>query len=310
MTKIDRQSKSNTSQERVSVVVTSYNPDSSFIDRFSPLLSYCESIIVCDNTPGGTTFSDAPDGFEFIIHKENLGLGPALNSGIQKAKENNTDVVVLFDQDSTPTVSLIQALHRSLALVDQEHTNKTCIGPFLVDDKSAGLDIVAAEHQLEPDLDYGENLPTSGMTFRLSNIDQHTLFTDDLFIDWVDHEWCYRLAKQGWRFARNMNAKMPHRLGEREAYFFSKRFFVPTPFRHYFQVRDGLALLTLKHVPLHAKIRIILTYPARMVLYPIILEKGLERLKWMLMGTAAAFRREVGAGKCADIVLKISPNPK
>lgn len=159
-------------------------------------------------------------------------------------------------------------------------------------------------------LEYGDNLPTSGMTFRLSNIDNDALFTDKLFIDWVDHEWCYRIAKQGWRFARNMNAKMPHRLGEREAYFFAKRFFVPTPFRHYFQVRDGLALITLKHVPLHAKFRILATYPARLILYPIILEKGLERLKWMLMGTAAAFKGEVGAGKCADIVLNITPNPE
>ncbi len=287
------------SAEKVTVIVTTYNPDENFNSRFSDLLNVCENVIVCDNTPGGADFSKRINGFIYLGNGTNRGLGAALNEGILSAKENGSTVAVLFDQDSSPTCELIQKLCGKLTSL---RSDTTCIGPVLIDDQSGSIARINSNNTNA--LDYCPALPTSGMTFKLNAVDQHCLFTDDLFVDWVDHEWCYRMASKGWRFARDLETRMVHRLGEREAHFFWKRFFVPTPFRHYFQVRDAVALLRRKYVPMHAKWRILTTIPARLVLYPLILDKGLERMRWMLMGFSAALRREKGAGKCAAIVHK------
>ena len=156
----------------------------------------------------------------------------------------------------------------------------------------------------ESGLEYQQALRTSGMTFSLEEITEKDHFTTDLFLDWADHEWCYRLSQKGWKFATSKNTFMLHRLGERMESFLGKKFFVPTPFRHYFQVRDGLLLALKSYVPIKARIRIISTIPIRMMLYPVILENGLERFKWMLNGILSACLKEKGSARCAHIVDK------
>ncbi len=283
----------------ISVIVTTYNPDQDFMKRFAALASYCERIIVCDNTPGKHKFGTIPEEFIISADGENHGIGAALNKGIQIAKDHGSNYVCLFDQDSTPSGQLIELLaqHFSDSIIGSER--KCCISPAFVDD--ANISETAKPDQKLP-LQRRKALPTSGMFFPIQDLDDDDGFSEKIFVDWADHEWCYRLSCKGWKFYRDPNLYLTHRLGEREAHFLGKRFYVPTPFRHYYQVRDAIALCRLEYVPASAKLRMLLSIPARLLLYPIILDKGHERFKWMLTGIISALKNETGSGRCSHIV--------
>jgi rhamnosyltransferase len=71
---------------------------------------------------------------------------------------------------------------------------------------------------------------------------------------------------------------------------------VPAPYRHYFQFRDTLRLLTFRHVPLYSKVRLGALLPPKFLVYPFILDRGVERVGWMLKGIRDFLLRRWSAG--------------
>lgn len=284
----------------IAAVLTAYKPDAGFAARFTPLLSVCDSIIVSDNTPGGCATFDLPPGFTVIHNRQNIGLGPALNVGIDEARRQGVRSVLLFDQDSTPSPEFVRHMLERLAAAVASFGPRCCVAPTHVDDQSgeAGATGVAAPKSRSSDSGWQRVscLPTSGMAFNVDALAPSDRFADDLFLDLVDFEWCWRLGCDGWNFLRAPDLFMSHRLGEAERRFLGITFHVPAPYRHYFQVRDTLRLAFRPYVPNYAKLRLLGVLPLKAVVYPFILDRGLERLKWMLRGTLDSMRGVRGIG--------------
>lgn len=55
----------------------------------------------------------------------------------------------------------------------------------------------------------------------------------DLFIDWVDVEWCDRASHVGLQLLLDGDAILPHRNGQKSATFMGRHFHVHSPFRYY-----------------------------------------------------------------------------
>lgn len=284
----------------IAAVLTAYKPDAGFAARFMPLLSVCNTIIVSDNTPGGHAGFQLPAGFTVIQNGRNLGLGPALNAGLDEARRQGATEIVLFDQDSTPAPEFVRDMLVRLEAAVTAHGPRCCIGPTHVDDQAPAeaLDRHPPTASEGFDAPWHEVtcLPTSGMVFRLDALGPADRFADDLFLDLVDFEWCWRLGRSGWRFLRAPDLRMFHRLGEAERKFIGLTFHVPAPYRHYFQVRDTLRLALRSYVPAYAKFRLVGVLPLKAVVYPFILDHGLERLQWMLRGLRDGLRGVRGIG--------------
>lgn len=285
----------------IAAVLTAYKPDAGFAARFTPLLSVCSSIIVSDNTPGGHAGFQLPAVFTVIHNRRNVGLGPALNFGIDEARRQGALQVVLFDQDSTPSPEFVRDMLSRLDAAVAAHGPRCCVGPTHVDDQarpaaSSANDTASAPAAHGTPLQQVSCLPTSGMVFQLDALQPDDRFADDLFLDLVDFEWCWRLGRDGWRFLRATDLRMFHRLGEAERRFIGLTFHVPAPYRHYFQVRDTLRLALRSYVPAYAKLRLLGVLPLKAVVYPLILDHGLERLKWMLRGALDSVRGVQGIG--------------
>lgn len=288
----------------IATVLTTFKPDAGFADRFAPLLSVCGSIIVSDNTPGGHAGFQLPAGFTVIHNRKNLGLGPALNVGLDEARRQGARQIVLFDQDSTPSPEFVRDMLSRLEAAVAAHGSRCCVGPTHVDDQArpaAGSADGAASAPAAVGTPWQQVscLPTSGMVFRLDALQPVDRFADDLFLDLVDFEWCWRLGRDGWRFLRAPDLRMFHRLGEAERQFMGLTFHVPAPYRHYFQVRDTLRLAFRSYVPTYAKLRLLGVLPLKVLVYPFLLDHGLERLKWMLRGALDSLRGVQGIGAAA-----------
>lgn len=284
----------------IAALVTAYKPDAGFVSRFQPLLALCGFVVVIDNTPGGHRF-DLPTGFVLLQSGENAGLARALNAGLERARELGVDEVVLFDQDSTPTPELIERLQSALQQGIAHHGPKCCVAPTHLDDGVAPpvagepAPVVGSAHVLSP----VSCLPTSGMTFALRGLGAGDVFSPEFFLDLVDFEWCWRLGRGGWTFLRAADIRMYHRLGLEQRSFLGLTHHVPAPYRHYFQVRDTLKLALRGYVPTYAKFRLIGILPLKALVYPFILDHGLERLAWMLRGARDCLRGVQGIGAAA-----------
>jgi rhamnosyltransferase len=281
-------------------VITTYKPDANFIARFEPLLSVCQSIVVSDNTPGGHTGFKLPQGFTIIHNRHNIGIGPALNMGLNEARRQSAHQVILFDQDSTPTPEFVLGMLNRLKEAHTVYGQRCCIGPTHVDDQTGSLTgkVIGASARCSTRSSWESVscLPTSGMVFDIDALRAEDCFAEDLFLDLVDFEWCWRLHRSEWQFLRAPDLKMFHRLGEAERRFLGLTFHVPAPYRHYFQVRDTLRLSHRAYVPTYSKLRLLAVLPLKALIYPFILDRGVERLRWMVRGAIDGVRGVQGVG--------------
>jgi rhamnosyltransferase len=285
--------------ERIGAIYTAYKPDEAFRARIDGVVQRCDMTIVVDNTPGGHPFTqEQRRGLTIIQDGVNKGLGTALNLGLIEARRRGCDAVVLFDQDSSPRADFIDALVRGLAAAGP----RAVIGPLLVDDEHA-VRVVAQVASLVPEIDEASCIATSGMCFSLERLQPSDRFTEDFFLDFVDFDWCWRLRKKGWRICRLRSLPMPHRLGLAQRQFLGLTYHVPAPYRHYFQFRDTLRLVTRSYVPAYSRIRLGLILLPKFFIYPFILDRGRERLGWMLRGIRDAYRAVGGAGAASDRLL-------
>lgn len=282
---------------RIAAIYTTYRPDDGFRERIRHVVDSCALTVIVDNTPGGHTFSARQiDGLTLLQDGRNKGLGGALNAGLSEAQRQGCNAVVLFDQDSSPPSCFIETLFQGLA----EAGPRTLVGPLLVDDTHAYPQTPTISTM--PKLANVTCVATSGMCFRLDGLQPADHFTEDLFLDFVDFDWCWRMRKNGWRVYRLMSLPMPHRLGIAQRSFLGLTYHVPAPFRHYFQFRDTLCLVARSYVPLYSRIRLLAILVPKLVLYPFLLDHGVDRLVWMLQGIRDAFRGVTGIGAAAALL--------
>jgi rhamnosyltransferase len=275
-------------------VVTAYRPEPGLFDRFIGVRDACRAVIIVDNTPGGHRFEPLPAGFETLQDGTNKGLGHALNLGIARARELGAGAVVLFDQDSTPEPDFVPRMRRALESAEAETGRPCCIGPVHVDDRHNGSDrpgVRPRTMSIEVTC-----LPTSGMVFSPWALGTGDDFSDEFFLDLADFDWCWRLRRKGWAIRRTPDVQMRHRLGLAERRWCGLTFYVPAPYRHYFQVRDTLRLCMHAYVPLYSRLRLMSVLPLKALVYPFLLDRGAERLRWMLLGVRDAWRGVGGAG--------------
>lgn len=266
------------------------------MSRFVPVLGECEHLVVVDNTPGRFAFGPLPAQVQVLQDGINRGLGPALNRGILAAREAGADYVVLFDQDSTPASDTVGHLLEVCRAGQAQWGERCAVGPTHVDD-GTGSRIEARRRGHIASQPYEVTcLPTSGLLFPVQAVRADALFASDLFLDLVDFEWCWRQRREGWRFLRTPGTCLRHRFGIEERRCLGLRFYVPAPYRHYFQFRDALRLASRGYVPLYSRVRLACLLPVKLLLYPLILDQGIERLRWMVRGVVDAFRGITGLG--------------
>lgn len=280
---------------KLAAVYTTYKPDSNFMQRIDPILSSCEITIVVDNTPGANSFFSS-NKLHVIQDGVNHGLGKALNLGVLKARELGCNAVVLFDQDSSPSSKFINDMKEGLKDAMIKFGNVCCVGPQHLDDSIEEKSIIRNRFKfLEVSC-----LATSGMMFLIDDDIQLQRFSESLFLDLVDFDWCWKMRETGIRIIRLQQVIMYHRLGLAQRKFLGFTYHIPAPYRHYFQFRDTLNMLAWRHAPFYAKLRLGLILIPKFIIYPFILDRGLERVMWMIKGVKDFLLNRQGVGAARD----------
>lgn len=133
----------------------------------------------------------------YISNKENLGIATALNMGCKKAIELGFDWILTMDQDS------------SFKTVFKDYRNKA----EKMINLSNEIGLFAAKTSENEEHGYVDSVITSGNLVRLKAFNQVEGFDESFFIDEVDHDFCNRLRKKGYKIYKFEDVILNHKIG-------------------------------------------------------------------------------------------------
>lgn len=237
-------------------MVTLYNSEPEVLSRMSTYYHQVSRLYVVDN-------SEQPDehlvgairrmysNVVYIANSTNEGIAHALNQAAGAAVRDGFDYLLTMDDDSRAS----------------EHTIRTMLEYIEQHPQPARIGIVAA--QSDPNL-FGNQAEevlyaiTSGSLLNLRAYQQCGPFMDELFIDAVDHEYCYRLIQAGYVIISLNYLHLSHRIGElKQLKLFGRTLYKwasHTPVRNYYMLRNFLYVIGAYRHVLPARTKLLLAY--------------------------------------------------
>ena len=230
-----------------------------FTGRLRGFLQVVEHLIVVDNDPqAGGALADlreevcGKDGeprgngtLQLIHHGNRGGLAGALNTGIEAAIASGATTITLLDQDS-----LISPDHLRRLAADLSRTSRPpcLIGPSVWDLDRRTPHTPWPPHQpLTPT----RLLLSSGTTFAAAHWPRLGVFPEHLFIDYLDHYWCFRARTRGFQLYLDGSALLFQSFGAPHPHPLCRRLGMQlySPMRHYTSLRNLLWLVRQPEVP-------------------------------------------------------------
>ena len=138
-----------------------------------------------------------------IENDDNLGIATALNQLCRKAQEQGCEWLVTLDQDSVLESHIMQEYAR------YTHIDDVAIICPRIEDRNMGRQYARSDQGTE----YIARCITSGNLVRLKAWQQVGGYSDELFIDGVDFDFCLKLHEHGWRILRTNNVALLHEIG-------------------------------------------------------------------------------------------------
>lgn len=263
-------------------VITSFNPSNNLIEIIKKLQDKQIKFIVIDNN---STINNSINVLKKInksnIHfnKSNLGVGGALNIGVNYAKKNNVKWIITFDQDS-----LFNDIFFEEYLKIINEYNFDSLVPNL-NGKSKKILIF--------DFPKISNLITSGHCIKIEALDKINNYNESLFIDGIDYDVFLKLNDLKLKTIRCQNSILIHNIGlsKNKKIIYHKH----SAQRRYFIVRNNIYLFK-KHYKKNKflMIKSIMILCLQMFLVIVVEKNRIENLKFILKGINHANKKITG----------------
>lgn len=263
----------------ISAIIVLYNPKLSDLDiNLNKLIDQVDHLILIDNSEISNyefvhkILSSKKDKLYYHFNNSNLGIATAQNIGIKKSIEFQTDYILLMDQDSKPSNDMVSILLRDILFLKKSKINIAAIGPIAINSQNQ-LPYKPRIRRYKnfkniPGLININELISSGMFIDLKVLKHVGYLDENLFIDGVDHEWCWRAKRSGYFLGLTENTSLLHSLGEGDKFIFGIRVAISSPFRIYYQYRNFIYLFKKKHVPIYWKFINFIKYTIKYIYYP------------------------------------------
>jgi rhamnosyltransferase len=207
---------------QVVALVVTFHPDAAVCSNIGRLAAQVRHVVIVDNSATAeaaallrSTFGAQPERFTLLFHGENLGIGAALNRGMQVPAAQSVEWVLTMDQDSQVTDGMVAAmLAAHQALPEPLRTQAVSLAPRLVAGAARGPDAPGAAAGTALPCREIPSAITSGNLVRRSAWAAVGGYDEKLFIDYVDHDFSFRLRRAGWRILECPQACLVHGFGQ------------------------------------------------------------------------------------------------
>jgi len=236
-----------------------------------------------------------------INNPSNLGLASALNIGILEAKKYGFDMVALFDQDtllpedfSQKMLNNINSLQidEKIALFSPIYFNQvTKLYGSIINFKLFRLIRTKPNPGVITNPQY---VITSGSFIPISVLDDIGMMLDDLFIDFVDIEWCLRAYASGYKIISYPKIVISHNLGDSCLTIFGLSYPIHSPLRMYYYFRNALFLYRSKNIDWNWRLIDASRNLFRFLFYMIFVEDRKTYFRYIIMGYYHGLIKKMG----------------
>lgn len=266
-----------------------YQPDWKITENAVKSLApqVCKLCIV-DNTPNADNSKHLAKykNVEYIPLKENRGIATAQNIGIRKLLTDKFDFVLFSDQDSIAPSTVVTKLIEDFETLSK-HMTVGVIGPTVIN-RATGETYKPTHMIEESEIDglkfnIRHTIISSFSLVRLDLFKKIGLFREDLFIDFVENEWHFRLAQHNINVIQSKRATIQHELGDTK-HFLGQNISIASPMRLYYQFRNFQILKRLPYIP-EAWVKFVSSHQWKKVLYyPIMPSNRIAYTKAIIRG--------------------------
>lgn len=207
--------------DKILAAIITYNPEIERLKRnIYSIKEQCDYIIIIDNYSRNVKEIEElriiSNKIKIICNSENKGIASALNQALDYANNNNYKWMITLDQDSICQINMINKIKKEyMTLINN---NIAIMAPEIVYEKYKEMknDKENKELKIEDCL----TVITSGTILNVEKAISVNGFEDDLFIDYVDHDFCFKLKQKGYDIFKVKNAELYHELGDMRIYKF------------------------------------------------------------------------------------------
>lgn len=222
-------------KDNVAGVVVLYNPGFEVLNNINTYRNQVDKLFIIDNSEiiNATLIDQLQKltGTEYTSNHSNLGIAAALNIAARLAINLNYKYLLTMDDDSLADDNLVIRLLANLKGQD----DIAIVSPYQLDDRHP--DYPVKSEIVEVDFVW-----TSGNLINLEAFAKTDGFREDYFIDYVDHEFCLRLKKMGYKIIRDDSILLQHNCGNttRHRFFNDDSVFTTnhSPLRLYYRTRN------------------------------------------------------------------------
>lgn len=268
---------------RLCTIIVLYHPEKQDLEKSLPtFVKETDHIFCWKNSSVSRECLDFIASFsniQILGDENNVGIAKALNDSIQAAQLQNFTHVLTMDQDSFFDEGMLTKYRAKI--LDNTDESIAVYGINPLQDKKTLYE------NTDKMLDVTDTI-TSGSVFNIKNFKKYGYFEDDLFIDAIDYEYCYRLKKNyNLRTVVFSDVIMNHSVGyiEKTNLGFSVNNY--SAFRTYFIIRNQLSIWRRfpSHFPYQYKMTLLKDHILFRIIKIVLAEKNKgNKLKSILLG--------------------------
>ncbi|MGZ5190971.1 MAG: glycosyltransferase [Flavisolibacter sp.] len=227
---------------KIAAVVILYHPDENTVENILSYSSSVTKVYIADNTEIPVakiidSITSAIPDCVYIHDGNNNGIAARLNEVCRRAKADGFDFILTMDQDSAFDDGVIANYFRCF----DEFSDKKRVSMFGVQYENPQW-VSALCHPVA-----WTTLITSGSLVNLGLFEQTGGFDENLFIDTVDFEYCYRSIQKRFKIILFKNILLTHHLGTKSLDDTSSNktqvsYSLHSPIRLYYMIRNYLYL--------------------------------------------------------------------
>lgn len=240
-------------------------------------------VIVVDNTEGAGPQPDVAPA-RYVPLGRNMGIAAAQNQGIALALSEGADYIWLSDQDTVYPPDFLQRMMAAAATCTARGIRFAALAPAFFDTLAGKVrPFIRHAPFIQAFAPAGGPNPVadaiaSGTLIPAEVLRSVGLMREDLFIDWVDTEWCWRARNlHGLEVIGIGDVVIQHALGDGLVAFRGRNITMRGPLRHYYIIRNAIYLALHSNVAtLPIRLQIAFRALVWTVAYPVIAPAG----KW------------------------------
>lgn len=278
----------------IGAIVVLFNPDFNVTNKaLESLILQVDKVCIVDNSlSDNSNYINNLDNIEYIPLRKNIGIAAAQNIGIDYFTKKNYDYVVFSDQDSIAPDNLISELFKAFKDLQSKGFKIAAVGPLPINRETSQPYITKPNIKriynaeiwgLNYDVYEMHSIISSLSLIKIDTFSKIGLFEEDLFIDGVDDEWCWRATH-----LEQLNSFIVPKLifshyqgTDNNIRLIKKK---STPFRTYYQFRNFIILFKRPYTPKYWKRLNLIKFIIKSFYYPCFISPRLSYLKAILRG--------------------------